>query len=66
MILSWLGLMKVLQLNEQTNDQHVKLTKTFVGSRSADDRGVKLKSKQPSQPRDYRLFQIREHAVKKL
>ena len=54
------GTATVSLLNEQTNDQHEKLTKTFVGNRSADDRGVKLNSKQPSEPRDYRLFQIRE------
>ena len=50
----------VTLLNEHKNECHQKLVKTFVGSKSTDGRGVKLNSKQPSQPKDNRMSQIVE------
>ena len=50
----------VTLLNEHTIDHHQKLSKTFMGNRSIDGRGVKLNNKQPSQPKDTRVSQIRE------
>jgi len=50
-------------LNEQKNDAHQKVAKTYVGNKNINAKVVKLNAKQPNQPRGDRLSQVKSQLL---
>ena len=47
-------------LNEQINENHQKVGKTYTGNKCTNATGIKLHTKQPAQPKGNRLSQVAE------